>query len=52
MKIIKQRNCMDIQAVKREKVGRVFIAQAGDTIEVELDNVKQLIEVLQEFVDD
>lgn len=52
MKTIEQRNCMDIQAVKRENVGKVFIAQAGDTIEIELDNVEQLIKVLQEFVDE
>lgn len=50
MKVIEQRNCMAIQAVKRENVGKVFIAQAGDTIEIEIDNVKKLIEVLQEFI--
>lgn len=44
MKVIEQRNCMDIQAVKRENVGKVFIAQAGDIIEIELDAVKQLVE--------
>lgn len=52
MKVIEQRNCMGMQVVKRENVSKVFIAQAGDTIEIELDNVKQLIKVLQEFVDE
>lgn len=51
MLVIEQKKCMSVHVVKRENVGKVFIAQAGDTIEIELDAVKQLIEVLKEFVE-
>jgi hypothetical protein len=49
MSIITQRKCMDLEITKGENSGCIWIQQAGDLIQIELEKIEELFKVLNEI---